>query len=280
MGAFVDAWWRAALSCLHPRVVLCSLLPLAVALGAVFALGWFYWEPTVAGVRGFLERSELLTTLFEWLDANGVPGFRSVLAPLIVVALVVPAIVVAALLLVAWLAAPLLAAHVARRRFAVLARAAGAPGLVRSVGWSLLCTAAAALALVCSAPLWFVLPLVLLLPPWIWGWLAYRVLAFAALAHHADDAERRTLLRRHRWALRTIGLVCGYAAVLPSLLGAGGATTLIFAPLLMLGAVWLYTLIFVFASLWFAHFLLAALARLRGEPTQPAVLAATEALEA
>jgi hypothetical protein len=33
--------------------------------------------------------------------------------------------------------------------------------------------------------------------------------------------------------------------------------SLIFAPLLMPVAVWLYTLVFAFASLWFAHFALA-----------------------
>ena len=39
-----------------------------------------------------------------------------------------------------------------------------------------------------------------------------------------------------------------------------------FAPLLVLASVWLYTLVFAFASLWFAHFTLAQLARLRPLP--------------
>jgi hypothetical protein len=37
----------------------------------------------------------------------------------------------------------------------------------------------------------------------------------------------------------------------------------IFAPLLAVAAVWIYTLMFAFAALWFAHFTLARLARLR-----------------
>lgn len=264
MSDFVDACGRAVLHCLHPRVLLVSLLPLAVVLAMVFGLGWLYWEPSVAGVRATLERSQPLALAFEWLDSIGAAAVRAMFAPLVLVALAVPAVVLATLLLVAWLAAPALAGFVARERFAGLEASADAPGAWRNVGWSLACTAAALLALLVSLPLWFVPPLVLVLPPWLWGWLAYRVLAYAALARHADIDERHALLHERRWPLRTIGFVCGVVGMLPSLLWAAGAALLGPATPLMLAAVWLYTLIFVFASLWFAHYLLAALAALRG----------------
>jgi hypothetical protein len=61
-----------------------------------------------------------------------------------------------------------------------------------------------------------------------------------------------------------MGVVCGYLGALPSLLWAASAATLIFAPLLVVLSVWLYTLVFAFASCWFAHFALAELQRLRG----------------
>ena len=54
-------------------------------------------------------------------------------------------------------------------------------------------TAAALLALVLSLPLWLVPPLVLILPPLIWGWLTSRVLAYTAVAGHASLVERRLL---------------------------------------------------------------------------------------
>jgi hypothetical protein len=41
------------------------------------------------------------------------------------------------------------------------------------------------------------------------------------------------------------------------------ALTLVLAPFLILVSIWLYTLVFAFSSLWFAHYLLAALQRLR-----------------
>ena len=53
------------------------------------------------------------------------------------------------------------------------------------------------------------------------------------------------------------------------ILGAIGAAALIFAPLLVLVSIWLYTLVFAFAALWFAHFALAALQRLRQARAAP-----------
>jgi len=55
----------------------------------------------------------------------------------------------------------------------------------------------------------------------------------------------------------------------PSLLWAVGALTLIFAPVLAIISVWLYTLMFAFGTLWFAHFTLSRLARMRDVPTPP-----------
>ena len=49
----------------------------------------------------------------------------------------------------------------------------------------------------------------------------------------------------------------------PSLFWAMSALTLVFAPILILVSIWLYTLVFAFSALWFAHYLLAALERLR-----------------
>ncbi len=259
----IDATWRAAAYCWHPKVLLWSLLPLALAAGAVFGAGWLGWESAVDGVRGLLERGDLLPALFEWLEAIGAPDLRPVLAPLIVVAFEVPAVVLLTLLLLVWIAAPALARLVARRRFPELECSEHAAGPLAALGWSVLCTLVALVALVLSMPLWLVPPLVLVLPPFIWGWLCYRVLSFDALARHADAAERRHILHHHRWALRSAGLLCGLLAVLPLLLWGLGLRALVLAPLLMPLMVWAYTIVFAFATLWFAHFTLAALYRLR-----------------
>ena len=253
-----------------------SLAPLLLAGGMTLALGYFFWEPAVAGMRATLEGWVLIDALLKWLEGLGGSGLRALIAPLVIVALALPVIVVLSLLLVALFMAPALVALVAKRRFADLEARRGA-ALWQSVLWSLGCTLLALLALLLSIPLWFVPPLVLIVPPLIWGWLTYRVMAFDVLAEHASVDERRTILREHRWPLLAIGVITGYLGAAPTLLWALGAAALIFAPLLVLVSVWLYTLVFAFAALWFAHYALAALQQLR-RTNRPLAIQPIEAL--
>ncbi len=264
-----DSFWRAAAYCLHPRVILWSQLPLWIIAAAVLGLGWLYWETAVAAVRSWLEHWSLMTALLQWLESHGADTFRSVVAPLIVVALAVPLIVLASLLLVAWLITPALVRLVAERRFVQLQRLGSTRAGWQGWAWSLGCTAVALIFLVLSAPLWLIPPLALILPPLIWGWLAAKVLSFDTLASHATITERRQLLHEHRWVLLGMGILVGLLGSAPSLLWAVGALTLIFAPLLAVVSVWVYMLMFCFGTLWFAHFLLARLWLLRQDGAMP-----------
>ena len=264
MKLLLDSFWRAGAYCLHPKVIGLSLLPLLIGVALTLGLGWFYWEAAVAGVRATLEGWSLVDAGLTWVESLMGSSFRSVLAPLIVVALAAPVIVVLSVLLVAWLMTPAIVNLVAMRRFPALQRKQGA-GWFTSISWSLICTVLALLALVISVPLWFIPPLVLVVPPLIWGWLNYRVMSFDVLAAHASAEERRTLMRQHRAQLLGIGVVSGYLGAAPSLLWAASALTLVFAPLLIVVSVWLYTLVFGFSALWFTHYALSALAVLRGQ---------------
>ena len=264
--SLLDAFWRAVAYCLHPKVILLSLMPLAVVGGGVALLGYYFWEPAVDAVRGSLEQWSLLASFFAWLASVGAGGFQSVFAPLVIVALAIPVCVVASLVLVAWLMTPAMVRLVELRRFPTLERRQGA-GFVQSLAWSLVCTLVALAALVASLPLWLIPPLVLVVPPLIWGWLTYRVFSFDVLGLHASRDERRRLMAAHRWPLFGMGVLTGYLGAAPSLLWAMSALTLVFAPVLILVSIWLYTLVFAFSALWFAHYLLAALqrpARVRG----------------
>ncbi len=264
MKLLLDAFWRAVAYCLHPKVIALSLLPLLIGVALTLGLGWFFWESAVSGVRATLENWLLVDAGLKWVESLIGAAFRSVLAPLIVVALAAPVIVLLSVLLVAWFMTPAIADLVAARRFPGLERKQGA-GMFSSVFWALGCTILALLALVISLPLWFIPPLVLVVPPLIWGWLNFKVMSFDVLAAHASAAERRALMSQNRLQLLTIGVISGYLGAAPSLLWAASAMTLVFAPLLVVVSVWLYTLVFGFSSLWFAHYSLAALAALRGQ---------------
>jgi hypothetical protein len=50
--------------------------------------------------------------------------------------------------------------------------------------------------------------------------------------------------------------------MLPSMVWGIGAA-LIYAPFVIVAAIWIYTLVFAFTGLWFGHYLLSALADLR-----------------
>lgn len=262
MNQMLDAFWRAVAYCLHPKVIALSLLPLVLAVSLSGGLAYFYWESAVQSLRATLDSWLIVDSLLRWLGSIGGDSFRTVLVPIIIIALAVPLIVLVSLLLVAVLMTPALVKLVAARRFPQLERRRGA-AFWQSVLWSLGCTAAALFALVLSVPLWLVPPLVMILPPLIWGWLTFRVFAFDVLAEHASAAERRQLIRQHRVPMLGMGVICGLLGAAPSLVWAFGVITVVLWPLLVVVTVWIYTLVFAFAALWFAHYALAALERTR-----------------
>jgi len=232
MGLLLDSFWRAAVYCLRPRVVALSVLPLLLMVALALGLGYFYWDVAVQGMRAMLDASTLLASVWSWLQGWGLGDVTAVMAPLMVVLAVAPVLVVVSLLAVAVLMTPALVALVAERRFPDLERKKGG-SFIASMAWSVGSTLLALVALVVSVPLWLVPPLVLVLPPLIWGWLTYRI--------------------------------TGYLGAAPSIVWASGvvfaAAFFILVPL----AIWIYTLVFAFSSLWFTHYGLAALQRLRAE---------------
>ena len=264
MSLLFDSFWRAVLYCLRPRVMLLSVLPLLLMGGLSLGLGYYYWDSASDAVRLWLEASTLMTAISSWLQFMGVGNLNTVLAPLVVIFAVTPLIVVLSLMVVALLMTPALTSLVAEKRFPALERKRGG-SFLGSLAWSLVSVLLALVALVVSVPLWLVPPLILVLPPLIWGWLTYRVMAFDALAEHASGEERREIFRRYRLYLLGIGVFCGYLGAAPSVIWASGALLAAAFVVLVPIAVWIYTLVFALSSLWFAHFCLAALQALRAE---------------
>ena len=265
MNLFLDSFWRAAVYCVRPRVILLSILPLLLMVVFTLGLGYFFWDAALDQVHIWLDAFTYINIVWQWLESVGVGNLKAVLVPLLVVFAVTPLIVVVSLLVVALLMTPALVNLVERNRFAGLQVRNGA-GLGASLWWSLYSTLLAGLVMLVSVPFWLLPPLVLLLPPLIWGWLTYRVMAFDALAKHASKEERQLLFQRHGSWLLLMGVITGYLGASPSVVWAMGAG---FAPafiILVPLAIWIYTLVFAFASLWFTHYCLAALQALRAEP--------------
>lgn len=279
MSLLLDSFWRAVAYCVHPRVIALSFLPLVLMVALSLGLGYLYWQPAIDGVRAVLESSDLFSSFSAWLQGMGMANLTAVVAPLIVIFTVTPVIVLLSLIVVAVAMTPSLVAMVAERRFAALERKKGG-SLLMSLAWSFGSTLLAAVALVVSIPLWLVPPLILVLPPLIWGWLTYRVMTFDALADHASAAERREIFRRHKASLLGIGILTGYLGAAPSIVWASGALFAAAFVILVPVAIWIYTLVFAFSSLWFSHYCLAALEKLRAEAAaiEPAAVSPAEPL--
>jgi hypothetical protein len=231
-------------------------------MGLSVGLGYFFWDAALDQVRIWLDTLAFSGTLWNWLENMGAGALKTALAPLLIIFAITPLIVVVSLLVVALLMTPALVNLVAQSRFKNLEKMRGA-SFFSSALWSLGSTLAALAALIISVPLWAIPHLVLVLPPLIWGWLTYRVMAFDALAEHATADERRYLFRKHRAALFGMGVLTGYIGAAPSLVWASGALFAAAFVILVPIAIWIYTLVFAFSSLWYAHYCLAALDDLR-----------------
>ena len=264
MSQLINSFWRAVAYCLHPRVIALSILPLVIMTVLSLGLGYFLWDNALAAVGASLDRYELINASVRWLESFGLSSLRLVLAPALLLFLAIPVIVIISLLFVAVFMTPAMVALVAERRFPHLERKKGG-SLVASSLWSLGSTLLAAIALIVSMPLWLIPPLILILPPLIWGWLTYRVMSYDALADHASRLERQQILKENRASLLGIGVLSGYLGAAPSLIWASGAMFVAMAPVLVPVAIWVYTLVFAFSSLWFAHFSLTALEQLRNK---------------
>lgn len=255
----IDAAWRSLAYCLHPRVIYLSLLPLILAAVSLGLLTWFGWTPGVGAVREALDAWGFSHTVLGWMDGAGLGFLRAMVAPFLLVLLAVPLVIVLCLLLVASLMTPALVKLVRQRRFPQLHDRQSAPWW-RSLLWSAGASLTALSLFLLSLPLWVIPAFAVLVPPIIWGWLTYRVMAFDTLVDLATPAERDALLKQHHRSLLGMGVLCGYLGAAPTALWAAmGALTVALAPLMLLLSVWLYTLVFAFSSLWFAHFLLPAL---------------------
>jgi hypothetical protein len=264
MRLFFDSFWRAFAYCLMPRVMVLSLLPLAMLLVLSVSWGYFYWSPTQDWVREMLASWQVLQGMLDWLQEQGAGELQAVVIPLVVIFAITPILVIISLLAVSLMMTPALVDLVVQRRFAHLALKRGGTTLT-SLAWTVGSTIIAMVAMVISLPLWAVPPLMFIVPPLIWGWLSYRVMVFDALVLHASREERLAIGRQHRIPLLMIGVLTGYMGAFPSLVWASGAVFAAAFLVLIPLAIWIYALVFAFTSLWFTHYSLGALEALRAE---------------
>lgn len=257
VSRLVDSLWRAAAYCLHPAVIALSFMPVLIMGASAWFLAEHFWVDAMDAVMSW----EIVKQINGLLAHVGLDKLHTLVGQLVVILLATPVIVVGSMLLVTALMSPWMVKLIAQRRFPALEKLRGGT-IVGGLAHALWVTVLAALAMLVSMPLWLIPPLVFILPPLIWGWLTYRVMSYDVLADHASRQERREIVRAHRFVLMGMGVLSGYVSMLPSAVW-GISAALIYAPMVIVAAIWIYMLVFAFTGLWFGHYLLSALAELR-----------------
>lgn len=253
----------ALVGTMHPKMLWLSLRPFLMVSVLWGCLIWLTWTPALEMLSIFLTTSIFTSWIQDGLIWAGFENARAWIAPLFFVMLLIPLISISLLVFIALTTVPAIVKMVTRQpayRYMEQKKGGGLLGSFIYTIWSaLICLTLVMLTL----PVWWVPPLVAVLPPLLWGWLTMRLMSYDVLAQHASPQERDALLQQHRWPLLAMGIASGMLGAVPTFFWATSALALVLFPLVSFVALWVYSLIFVFAALWFAHYLFEALKELR-----------------
>jgi hypothetical protein len=263
MQQIFKSFGLALVGTMHPRMLWLSLRPFLIVSILWGSLIWLTWTPALEMLSIFLTTSIFTSWIQDGLIWAGFENARAWIAPLFFVMLLIPLISISLLVFIAFTTVPTIVKVVTRQHtYQDLEQKKGGGffgSLIYTIWSALICLALVMLTL----PVWWVPPLVAVLPPLLWGWLTMRLMSYDVLAQHATAQERDTLLHQHRWPLLAMGIFSGMLGAVPTFFWATSALALVLFPIVSFVALWIYSLIFVFAALWFTHYLLEALKELR-----------------
>jgi len=253
----------ALVGVMHPKMLWLSLRPFLIVSVFWGTLIWLTWTPALEMLSTFLTASMFTSWIADGLIWAGFETARAWIAPLFFVMLLIPLISITLLVFIALTTVPTVVKVVARQfAYKDIAKKKGGSlfgSFVYTLWSALICLALVMLTL----PVWWIPPLVAVLPPLLWGWLTMRLMSYDVLTLHATAEERDILLQQHRWPLLAMGIFSGMLGAVPTFFWATSVLALVLFPIVSFVALWIYSLIFVFAALWFTHYLLEALKELR-----------------
>lgn len=262
MRSVMAAFGRALVSQLHFRMLLLTVLPFLLSLVIWAVILYFGLQPMIDWLQVWFVENDGFRMAGGALGMLGMGTLKTVIVPLLAMWALLPLMILTALIFIGVLAMPAIVRHVSSRHYPQLEKRHGG-----SIWGSLWISFASFIVFVVlwivSLPLSAIPPLGLFVHALLWGWLTYRVIAYDAMAEHADADELHEIRQLHRWPLLAIGTATGAMGAAPTLLWLGGALSVIFFPFFAALSIWLYVLVFVFSGLWFEHYCLKALADFR-----------------
>jgi hypothetical protein len=265
VNAVFTAYGRALRSQFSGRILLLSLLPLALSVALWGGLLYLFMQPLLDWLHALFTEYGGFAASGSILSMLGLSVLKTLAVPIVAIMVLLPLMIMTSLLFMGVVAMPAIGRHVTRRQFAGLEEKHGG-SMLGSLAVNLLAMLVFAVLWLVTLPLYAIPPLALMVQALLWGWLTARVMSYDALAAHASVEERAELQRRHRTPLLAIGTLSGLAGALPGIAWIGGAVlSVVLFPLLAVLSIWLYIVIFIFTGLWFQYYCLQALAGMRAE---------------
>lgn len=259
----VRAFGLALVGTMHPRMLWLSLRPFFIISVFWGCLIWLTWTPSLAMLSSFLTNSIFTNWIQDGLIWAGFDNARAWIAPFFFVMMIIPLIAISLLVLIAFTTVPAIVNSLCKQSLYSDLQSKRGGSLIGSLFYTFWSAFICLVLVMLTLPVWWIPPLFAILPPLFWGWLTMRLMSYDVLAGHASSEERDILIQQNRWSLLVMGIACGMLGAVPTFFWATSALALVLFPIVSFVALWIYSLIFVFAGLWFSHFLLEALQNLR-----------------
>jgi len=242
-----QAFWRALVSQMHPRMLIALLLPFLIMLVGAILLLVLGLGPISDWLSQQLSESTMLIAVNDWMLSVGLFSLAAVkgwVVPIVVAIVLLPISGILGLTVAAIFVMPMVVTHVSRKDFPGLALQ-GQNALVVSVWNAVWVSVVFVLGWLLTLPFWLFPPLGLLVSLLWWTFAFSRIMRIDAVVEHATAQERTILIERNGTGFWTIGMLCALINLVPP--------AWVFLP--------------VFSGLIYTHYGLEALRRLRADRT-------------
>jgi hypothetical protein len=207
MEQILRAFVRSIASQLHPRMLALLIVPFVLAIVFWILIALLLWDPITDWLSGSVFTGNGVMDWFWTLAATiGLSSLREFLINSSALMLVLPIIYATALVIIAVFSMPLVTRHLGNGPYQDVGRR-GSWSVMASLWNALSATFVFIVGYLVTLPLWLIPPLGLIIPWLWWAWLTARLMRFDSLVEHADTAERKALIDRHRRGFFTLGLV-------------------------------------------------------------------------
>lgn len=263
MRAVGVAYGRALAAQMNPKMLFLSTVPFLLSLVLWGVALYFGLNPAIDALHRAFTEYDLFRSAGNTLSGMGMGAMKAVLVPMLAMLLLLPLMILTALVFMGLAAMPAIVKFVGTRHYPQLVRKEGG-SLLGGLVIALVTFAVFVVLFLVTLPLYAVPPLAVAVHVLLWGWLTYRVVAYDALANHASEEERKTIMTLHKKPLLAIGMISGAAGAIPGLVWVGGTVlSFLLFPFLAAASIWLYVVVFIFTGLWFEYYCLQALSELR-----------------